>query len=293
MEQFFKVHFVNGLATGLWVAESEFRVVRALKAPRLQLKEALQREESSRPGVYILADGGKEQAYIGQTDRLGKRIRDHANGEDSDWWEEMLWITAIESFQFGTDRRRYIESHLISHAKDKKFPLRNTQHRTPDLQLNAQDKKNMDEEIVYPICDILLPLMGFDLVLPLTQTTSQLNCPEFEIAPLTEGIRASAKLVDGRWIVQKGSQARKDWKGGVKTAKIIEGSYFKLYQDLKRQEILVLHEDGKHCIFTKDYEFNSSSAAAAVIYGRQAAGPRCWKVKGQDKTYQQWEEENL
>ena len=293
MEQSFEVNFVNGLATGLWVVGSEYRAVCALKAPRLRLKEALQRDESSRPGVYILADGDKEQAYIGQTDILQNRIRTHAKNKDSDWWEEMLWITASGNFRFGTDRRRYIESHLIRQAKDKELLLKNTQIQTPHLQLSVQEKKDIDKEIIYPICDMLLPLMGFDFVLPSIQTPPQLDYPEFEIDPLTEGIQASAKWVDGRWIVQKGSQARMDWKGGVRGDRIIEGTYYKLYQDLIKRNILVLHEDGEYRVFAKDYEFNSSSAAAAVIYGRQTAGPRAWKVKGQDKTYQQWEEENL
>ena len=205
----------------------------------------------------------------------------------------MLWITTSRDFQFGTDRRRYIESHLISQAKNKELLLKNTQIQMPRLQLSVQEKKDIDKEIIYPICDMLLPLMGFDFVLPSTQTTPQLDCPEFEIDPLREGIRAFAKLVDGKWIVQKGSQARKDWQGGARGDKIVKGSYYKLYEDLKKQKVLLLHGDGTHCIFTKDYEFNSPSAAAAVIYGRQATGPRNWKVKGQDKTYQQWEEENL
>ena len=51
MEQSFEVRFLNGLATGLWVVGSEYRMVCALKAPRLRLKEAFQRDESSRPGV--------------------------------------------------------------------------------------------------------------------------------------------------------------------------------------------------------------------------------------------------
>ena len=291
MEQSFEVNFVDGLATGLWVVESEFCVVGALKAPRLRLKEVLQRDESSGPGVYILADGGKEQAYIGETNELENRIKTH--NRKLDWWEEMLWITATSGkFQLGTDRRRYIESCLVNQVPDREI-LKNIQAQMPRLQLSAQDKERIDKEVVGPICDMLLPMMGFDFILPPTQTPPQSDCPEFEVYPLTEGIQAFAKFVDGKWIVQKGSQARKDWKGGVRGDRIVEGSYYKLYQDLIKQEILVLHKDGKHRIFAKDYEFNSSSAAAAVIYGRQAAGPRNWKVKGQDKTYQQWEEENL
>lgn len=293
MEQSFEVNFVNGLATGLWVVDSEFRAVCALKAPRLRLKEALQRDESSRPGVYILADEGKEQAYIGQADVLQNRIRTHARSKDSDWWEEMLWITANGKFRFGTDRRRYIESHLIRQAEDKKLQLKNTQIQAPHLQLSAREKKDIDKEIIYPICDMLLPMMGFDFVLPATRTPTQQGCPEFEINPLQENLQAFAKLVDGKWIVQKGSQARKDWKGGARGDRIVEGTYHQLYQDLRKQNILRLHKDGTRCIFTKDYEFNSPSAAAAVIYGRQAAGPSNWKVKGQDKTYRQWEQENL
>lgn len=32
--------------------------------------------------------------------------------------------------------------------------------------------------------------------------------------------------------------------------------------------------------FSDDYEFDSTSAAAAVTMGRAAAGPREWKVSG-------------
>ena len=274
---------------GLWVVKSEYCVVRALKSPRWS--NISQRDESSRPGVYILADGAKEKIYIGQTDTLQNRIRRHKS-EEFDWWEEMLWITPEGSYQFGTDRRRYVESRLISQARKQEIQLKNYQFPEPP-KLRSNEQKNLEEKVLMPIIQIFIPLMmGFNFVLPSPQRDPEPDCPEFEILPQKEGIKAFAKIVGGKWIVQKDSQARRDWKGGEIAGKLIKGGYYNLYQSLKKQDILREDESGKFCLFTKDHEFNSPSAAASVIYGRQAAGPRNWKVSGENKTYREWEEEN-
>ena len=291
MAESFEVNFLDGRASGPWVAESEYSLVCALKASRFQLGQASELDQAYGPGVYFLANEGKGRVYIGQTKVLRDRLRTHSS--QIDWWKEMLWITTRENYRFGTDRRRYVESYMVDQAKDRQsLELENIQTQTQHLQISELDKGKIDKEIIAPMCDMLLPLMGFDFLLPSMQAASQLDGPEFEINPLNEGIQASAKLVAGKWVVQKGSQAREAWIGGKRVGRTVQGTYGKLYEDLRRQNILVLHEDGTHSIFTENYEFNSSSAAASVIYGRQSAGPRAWKVKGQDKTYLQWVEEN-
>ena len=286
-EECYKVCRENISEAGLWVVKSEYCVVRALKSPRWS--KTSQRDESSRPGVYILADGAKEKIYIGQTDTLQKRIRTHKNNK-FDWWEEMLWITPDGGYRFGTDRRRYVESKLISQARKQEIKLKNDQFPEPP-QLDPDEQKDLDEKVLNPILQIFIPLMmGFNFVLPSPQRDTEPGCIEFEIIPQQEGIKAFAKIVGGKWIVQKDSQARKDWKGGARTKEIIKGAYYNLYQSLKKQDIL--REDEKFCVFTEDHEFDSPSAAASVIYGRQAAGPRNWNVRGEDKTYREWEKEN-
>ena len=46
-------------------------------------------------------------------------------------------------------------------------------------------------------------------------------------------------------------------------------------------------------LFTTDVSFSSPSAAAAVVRGRSASGPREWRVKGTRKSYADWQNEQL
>ncbi|EAW31104.1 hypothetical protein GP2143_03248 [marine gamma proteobacterium HTCC2143] len=114
-----------------------------------------------------------------------------------------------------------------------------------------------------------------------------LDSQVFELTLKKEGIVATAILEEGEFIVQKGSLARAEYIGRQN-----EKSYhWKHYNRLVEQGILV--DQGKHKVFTQSYAFPSTSAAGAVCYGRSAAGPVAWKVKGTKQTYKDWEAEKL
>ena len=50
---------------------------------------------------------------------------------------------------------------------------------------------------------------------------------------------------------------------------------------------------GDVCVFAKSYGFSSPSAAAAIVLGRAANGRTEWHLKGTQKTYHDWETEDL
>jgi hypothetical protein len=52
-------------------------------------------------------------------------------------------------------------------------------------------------------------------------------------------------------------------------------------------------DDGHHNIFTKDYAFTAPSAAAAMVAGRNANGRMHWTVEGTNKTYGEWQDEQV
>ena len=293
--QSFKVRFVNGDAKGLCVVEAEDWVGHALKAPRFRFEEAIQREESRQPGVYILIGeddkDAEEKGYIGEAQNLSNCVDAHRR--ERDWWTEMWLITTRKHFAFNTERRRYFESYLIQKAKRKKFRLENRQEPNLLKSLEREDQETMERNIIQPLCNMVLPMLGVNFLDPDFQLSKQTTAPEFELKDKTDGLDATARLEDGKWVVQEGSLARSSWQGGSRTNKHIRGSYFKLYEELKEQGVLGRDRHSKHYVFTRDYPFNSQSAATAVIYGRQAAGPRHWKVKGKDTTFKQWEKEQL
>lgn len=93
---------------------------------------------------------------------------------------------------------------------------------------------------------------------------------------------ATAQLINGKFVVFEGSTAHLR----------AEGTSQELKQRLIEQGILV--KTGSLYRFTKNVDFNTSSAAGSVIRGQNTNGPASWRVKGQDKvTFQMWQDEKL
>ena len=79
---------VDGTPTGIRTAEIMNWTGSTIVAPRSQIAELIQREEVSRTGVYFLVEtdagiSGKPIVYIGESDDVGKRIRQHNKDEKS------------------------------------------------------------------------------------------------------------------------------------------------------------------------------------------------------------------
>ncbi len=63
-----------------------------------------------------------------------------------------------------------------------------------------------------------------------------------------------------------------------------------LHEELKRAGVLA--PEGDHCVFTANYAFTSTSAAAAVVSGRSANGATAWCTPD-GVTYKAWEADQL
>lgn len=95
------------------------------------------------------------------------------------------------------------------------------------------------------------------------------------------GVKAQAREIDGSFIVLQGSDARPKW-----TAKA--HGYGNLYDQLVKDGVLAGETNGKR-LFAQDCEFNSPSAAAAIVSGRNANGRTSWLIKGSQTTYGDWQ----
>ncbi|MDP3725612.1 MAG: DUF4357 domain-containing protein [bacterium] len=123
---------------------------------------------------------------------------------------------------------------------------------------------------------IILPLLGYD-VFPIDNnlSSSANNQGLLQLhLKTTENVNANAVMQnDGKVRVFKGSLARKNVVPSFDTC-----AYKRLREELITMGRLMLKDDTYE--FADDYEFDSTSAAAAVIMGRAAAGPREWRVSG-------------
>src|SRR5690625_3261892 len=101
--------------------------------PRTKLKDFLKRNESKKPGCYILLgssieDPDKTIAYIGEGESVDDRLKSHSHGEkQKDFWDEAIVFTSKDDYITKT-QIQYLESELyrlVDHAE--KSELENNQ----------------------------------------------------------------------------------------------------------------------------------------------------------------------
>lgn len=287
-----ELYFIDGKPDGMLTAEVFNWTGHVLMTPRTRIKDALGRDEAGYTGVYILlgetVDG--PQAYIGEAEDLGTRLRKHV--KDKDWWETAVLITSTAN-NLHKAHVKYLESRLVEMALiTKRMHLENG-NAPARSSLSEAATANMEEFLdtlmmVLPAIQVEMFVNKAQPVKQQTKTTAgKENTPTFILKSKRLGIDATADLIGGEMIVRSGSTVRKSWVGdrGEKT------HYFILHDELL--ETGIIEPKGEHAVFTKDYAFSSPSAAGAIVNGRSTSGPREWKLKGTNTTYAEWEAAEL
>lgn len=287
-----ELFFIDGRPDGMLTAEVFGWTGHVLVTPRTQLAEALKRKEAKYTGVYLLIGETDEgaQAYIGEAEDIGYRIKSHDAAKD--WWSSAVLITTAANI-LNKAHVKYLEARLVEIARGvNKIALENG--NTPSRpSLTEAAQANMEAFLDHIL--MILPALRIDFLLANTRKKSAqvTHTPEvlaetgFELINKKHGLKATARLEDGEFIVEEGSVARGKWAGQGSEAT----SYAKLTGELLQQGVLVAN--GDKATFTQDYAFKSPSAAAAVVNGRPANGTIEWKLKGGSKTYKDWEAEKL
>lgn len=288
-----ELFFIDGKPDGMLTAEVFGWTGHVLVTPRTRLPEALKRKESSYTGVYILLGELDDEplAYIGEGENIANRIKSH--DAKKDWWTRAVFITSAAN-NLHKAHVQYLESRLVSEGNNSaNMKLENgTSPSLPSLSEGAQ--ANMEAFIDELL--MVLPAIRVDLFTSKTKPdnskispdqVSHEGSPTFELKMMKAGVSATATLKDGEFVVQKGSLARGEY-AGKRTDRY---SYREQYEKLTEQGILV--DKGKNKVFTVSYAFSSTSAAGAVCNGRSTNGPKAWKLKGCNKTYKEWEADNL
>ncbi|MFZ5674336.1 MAG: GIY-YIG nuclease family protein [Pseudomonadota bacterium] len=277
------LHFVDGTPEGLIQAELMNWSGSILRVPRAQLAEALSLQEAGAPGVYVLMGDidGEATAYIGETDEIRTRIKTH--DQQRTWWSSAVFITA--STQLNKASVQYLESRLIEVAKRvKRVKLANGQAPTlPTLSKSDEDALETFLENLW----LVLPALRVDFFLEMTRPAVQASHdPQFVLLNSQGETAATAFIHDGEFIVRQGSSTI------AKSGELLPNSYFESLQArLLKSGVVKL--DGGRGVFTANTAFQSANSAAAIISGTSELGTVQWKLKGSDRTYQDWEAEQL
>jgi hypothetical protein len=262
-----RIFLTDGSPDGIRVVEKSNWTGRAVVASRTQLPDALQRDELTRPGVYVLAgssDDGEPMLYIGEADVLGERLRNHASRKD--FW---TWFVAFTSTDENLNKAhvRYLESRLLVRAKSaNQWALDNTAapNEPPLSEADRADAEWFPAEML-----VIYPILGIDAF----DIAAQEPAPRDDAGDFVLQQRGAAgrgrETRDG-FVVLKGSKARLTQVASARS----------WLRDL-RQQLLdrgVLEQSDDHLVFTQDYRFSSPSRAAAVLVGGSANGRKAWRT---------------
>ena len=260
------IRVVSGDPSGVRVVGKSNWTGRGVTFARSDLKGALDQDLSS-PAIYLLigddTDGGfDEQVYVGETETISRRLREHQSDDDKEFWTQTV-VFVSKDRSLNRAHILYIESRLLNHADiaGRVRVANTTRPPAPALSENTRvEAKGFLSEML-----TILPVLG----------VSAFHKPSAPI-PGThriyylQGLDAAGEGVDQSdgFLVLEGAKAR------VQTAPSMD-TYGLLRKQLLEQGAFL--EEGDAYRLVQDYLFSSPSAAASALLGRNANGRTVWK----------------
>jgi hypothetical protein len=262
-----KLFLVHGDPKRLRTAEISNWTGKAVAGPRSEFEGVLSREEASSSGVYFLTgsdpESGRPALYVGEAECIRDRLKAHLQ---KDFWNHVIFFVSKDE-NLTKAHIRYLEGKLIDQARQAERALC---HNGQCSGSRLPESDRADIEIFLEKVNQLLPVLGVELLVPsssLPTSEAERNLLFCEI----RGLQARGHLTPNGLIVLKGSRAVLQERASTQKYP------WALNMRAKLKEEGVLVEADDHLVFSKDAEFSSPSAAAAVIHGGQANGLTAWK----------------
>ena len=282
-----RIFLIDGTPTGLRTAELGLSTIKAFLVPRGALQAFAKREESHRTGMYVLVGNdpetpGRTKIYVGEGDEVLPRVLTHDKDEQKDFWDRVVVFVSKDQ-NLTKAHVRYLEARLVALANEAKRSTVDNRTAPVGGQLPEADTAEMEDFIDQ--AKILLAVLGVNALDPAAPiyATNDLE-PELLLKTSGDGYSATCTLVEGEFIVKKGSLARKQ------EAPSIPPSSRALRQELISSGVLV--EEGAGLRFTKDYAFRSASGAAQTVVGASVNGRAYWYLTD-GKTFAEWQDEQI
>lgn len=257
-----ELFLVDGVADGIVTAELSNWNGKAIKIPRIEVKES-KRNDITLPGVYFLFCED-DSVYIGEAENIQERLAIHINDYNSGK-EPYYWATAVcfVSKDLNKALIRYLENKLVELSKSAgKYAIltKNTYKKTV---LKESQIASMDEFV--DNIKVLIKTLGYSVLDLGSDQNSQkllLHC---------KGNNASASGYPSA----NGFTVLKDSVLSDHTVPSFATNVVGWYE-LRNK----LVQDGTFVdrVLQRDYEFSSPSAAAAIFLGRPSNGNDEWRT---------------
>jgi len=285
-----RIYLVDGRANGVLTAEIISRWTgKVFAAPRTQLSDLAKRDEVKRTGIYCLVGQDPEKpfldkVYIGEADKVITRLTIHDNEESKDFWTRTLVVISKDE-NLGKSHGRYLESRLIQMADLAGRATLDNGTAPPLPHLPEADVDDM--EFFLEQIQMVFPVLGFTFLQPrptIEHVSGNVGSPTFVMTDVETN--ASAKEINGEFVVLKGSTARKEAAASWTT-------YRPLRDQLLTEGKLIQSDNPDFLILNENVAFSSPSAAASVIAAASRNGWKTWSIKETKQSYGQWREERL
>jgi hypothetical protein len=263
-----QIFLPEGTPAGIQIAELTTRIVQAISVPRTHLKQFFERPEAQYVGTYFLFggedDGSKPVAYIGQTEDLKQRLKQHDANKEF-WTKAIVLVSRTQSFTQA--HIKWLEWYSIAKAKEaNRYHLENGNLGSEPFVTEAIQADMWE---IFETGSLLLQSLGnpiFEPLIPSHQTEGQTETWYLK----RRGAVATATFTNEGLVVHKGSLCSKDFTPSAQDTPFAR----------RREKMLaegILEESQRGIVFNEDYRFKSPSGAAATISGGHANGWVEWK----------------
>lgn len=272
------VYMIDGTAYGPRLSEIGNWVGKAIYSPRATINKIMNRSEFDNPGIYCLKGEPTDKAfdekiYIGEAENIKSRLKTHLSDPNKDF-KELIFFVSKDKLLTKT-QIRYLESRLVQLAFEAKTAQIDNGNSPSLPTLHEADISDM--EYFLEQIKLILPVMGFKFLVQSTVKQSIIESERnngftHEVYFIkTTSFKASMKETDHGYIVLKGSEAKKG----------LSKSCTETYRNMRRKliETEIMIESLDKLIFIEDTVFNSPSAAANMILGRNSNGFTEWVTK--------------
>ncbi len=246
---------------------------------RTKLHDLIAMLEKNLPAVYILIGtdpNGKTNAYVGETDNIGKRLAAHDKDTSKDNWHKTC-VCAGKGY-LTKAHVKFLERQIIDDITVAGKARLSNIAMPERVYLPDRDLVTMNVFVNHMRTAFIALGHDFLWTEPVKNDVKLLKSElKFVLKSRKEpGMFAEALEVDGEFIVTAGSLAAAD--------KTSSYNHYRPKRDsLKSEGILV--PEGSMYRFTQDVSFGSPTAASSVVLDRSNNGRTTWMVQGTKKTY--------
>ncbi len=262
-----KLFLIEGDPKGLRTAQLSNWSGKSVAGPRSRLEDLRKREESKKPGVYMLIgkndETGNNQIYIGETELIESRLVQHLEKE---FWNQVVFFISKDE-NLTKSHIKYLENHLILSAKKaNRYNVENS--NSSGAKLPEEDRAEMDE--FFENILRLSPIMGIEAFIPISGIEKESKKVQKFSTEIKE-LKATGFITDSGFVVEKGSKAVIDLRPSC------PDTVSRLRSELIAKGVITKGE--KFILFNDNYEFNSPSLAAGIIHGGTANGRNSWRTE--------------